>query len=127
MDGYFSRADNSVNVAFAKLNAQELIEISTGTGGLTPSLTNYYFVVDPGTHQAVPKYLFNGDRGPTNQISSAMLLSSTRPASEPLKVIQGQSLARSFLVYIDEPNGKVDDNGRTLARKVLRWNGKVFR
>jgi len=127
LDGYFSRADNSVNIAFAKLNAQELIEISTGSGGLTPSLTNYYFVIDPATHQAVPKNLFNEDRKPTNQISSAMLLSNSRPSAEPLKLIQGQSLARSFIVYVDDANGTIDDNGRTLSRKVLRWNGKVYR
>jgi len=125
LDGYFSRADNSVNIAFAKLNTQEIVEISTGTGGLTPSLTNYYFVIDPETKQAVPKNLFKGDRGPTNQISSAMLLSEMR--ATPLKVIQGQSLATSFIVYIDDANGKIDDNGRTLSRKVLRWNGKVYR
>src|ERR1041385_4136485 len=50
LDGYFSRADNSVNLRLAKLNAQEIVEISTGSGGLTPSLTNYYFVIDPKTH-----------------------------------------------------------------------------
>lgn len=127
LDGYFSRADNSVNIAFARLNAQQIIEVSTGSGGLTPSLTNYYFVIDPATHQALPKNLFNGDHGPTNEISSAMLLSDARPAAEPLKVIQGQSLARSFIIYDDDANGKIDDNGRTLSRKILRWNGKVFR
>jgi hypothetical protein len=126
LDGYFSRADNSVNIAFAKLNTQEIVEISTGTGGLTPSLTNYYFVIDPETKQAVPKNFFKGDRGPTNQISSAMLLSAPA-ASTPLKVIQGQSLATSFIVYVDDVEGKIDDNGRTLSRKVLRWNGKVYR
>jgi hypothetical protein len=127
LDGYFSRADNSVNLAFAKLNTQEIIEVSTGSGGLTPSLTNYYFVIDPATKQAVPKNLFKGDHGPTNQISSAMLLSDSRPASEPLKVIQGQSLARSFIIFVDDANGKIDDNGRTLSRKVLRWNGNIYR
>ena len=127
LDGYFSRADNSVNIAFAKLNAQEIVEVSTGSGGLTPSLTNYYFVIDPATKQAVPKNLFKGDRGPTNQISSAMLFNESRAAATPLKVIQGQSLARSFIIYVDDPNGKIDDNGRTLSRKVLRWNGSVFR
>lgn len=127
LDGYFSRADNSVNIAFAKFNTQQIVEISTGSGGLTPSLTNYYFVIDPNTHQAVPKNLFNGDHGPTNEISSAMLLSDSRPASEPLKVVQGQSLARSFIIYVDNANGKIDDNGRTLSRKVLRWNGKIYR
>ena len=34
---------------------------------------------------------------------------------------------RDFIVYIDDANGKIDDNGRTLSRKVLRWNGKVYR
>jgi hypothetical protein len=127
LDGYFSRADNSVNLQFAKSNAQEIVEISTGSGGLTPSLTNYYFVIDPNTHQAVPKNLFNGDHGPTNEISSAMLFNETRPAAEPLKIIQGQTLARSFIIYVDDANGKIDDNGRTVSRKVLRWNGHVYR
>jgi hypothetical protein len=127
LDGYFSRADNSVNLAFAKLNTQEIIEVSTGSGGLTPSLTNYYFVIDPATKQAVPMNLFKGDHGPTNQISSAMLLSDSRPASEPLKVIQGQSLVRSFIIFVDDANGKIDDNGRTLSRKLLRWNGNIYR
>ena len=127
LDGYFSRADNSVNLASAKLNAQEIVEVSTGSGGLTPSLTNYYFVIDPKTNKAVPKNFFKGDRGPTNQISSAMLFNESRAAATPLKVIQGQSLARSFIIYVDDPNGKIDDNGRTLSRKVLRWNGSVFR
>ena len=127
LDGYFSRADNSVNLALAKLNAQEIVEVSTGSGGLTPSLTNYYFVIDPKTNKAVPKNFFKGDRGPTNQISSAMLFNESRTAATPLKVIQGQSLARSFIIYVDDPNGKIDDNGRTLSRKVLRWNGSVFR
>ena len=127
LDGYFSRADNSVSLRVAKLNTQEIVEISTGSGGLIPSLTNYYFVIDPATKQVVPKNLFKGDRGPTNQISSAMLLSDARPAAEPLKLIQGQSLAGSFIIYVDDANGKIDDNGRTLSRKVLRWNGNLYR
>ena len=127
LDGYFSRADNSVNLRVAKFNAQEIVEISTGSGGLTPTLTNYYFVIDPKTNQAVPKNLFEGDRGPTNQISSAMLFNNVRAAATPLKVIQGQSLAPSFIIYVDDANGKIDDNGRTLSRKILRWNGNVYR
>ena len=127
LDGYFSRADNSVNIGFAKLNAQDIVEISTGSGGLTPTLTNYYFVIDPKTNQVVPKNFFKGDHGPTNQISSAMLFNDVRAAATPLKVIQGQSLARSFTIYVDDANGKIDDNGRTLTRKTLRWNGNVYR
>lgn len=126
LDGYFSRADNPVNVAFAKLNNEEIIEISTWSGGLNPSLTNYYFVIDPKTSHALPKNLFKGDHGPTNEISSAMLFNET-PASAPLKIVRGQVLAQSFNIYLDDANGKIDDNGRTLSRKILHWNGKIYR
>ena len=125
LDGYFSRADNSVSLAFAKLRGEEIIEVSTGSGGLTPSLTNYYFTIDPRTNQAVPKKLFRGDHGPTNEISSAMLFNAT-PATTPLKIIRGQSLLPSFIIYVDSDRGKIDDNGRTLSRRVLRWNGKTY-
>jgi len=56
-----------------------------------------------------------------------MLFNDVRAAATPLKVMQGQSLARSFIIYFDDANGKIDDNGRTLSRKVLRWNGNVYR
>jgi hypothetical protein len=125
LDGYFSRADNSVNVAFAKLNSEEIIEISTGTGGLNPYLTNYYFVIDPRTNLAVAKNLFRAEHGPTNQITSAMLFGAR--GAEPLKIVRGNTLAPSFFIYVDNENGKIDDNGRTLSRKVLRWNGNVYR
>jgi hypothetical protein len=126
LDGYFSRADNSVTLGFARFGGEEIIEVATGSGGLTPSLTNYYFVIDPRTKQAVPKNLFRGDHGPTNEISSAMLFNAT-PAITPLKIIRGQSLAPSFIIYVDSENGAVDDNGRKLSRKILRWNGKGYR
>ena len=126
LDGYFSRADNSVGLAFAKQGGEEIIEVSTGSGGLNPSLTNYYFTIDPRTNHAVPKNLFRGDHGPTNEISSAMLFNAT-PATTPLKIILGQSLAPSFIIYVDSEHGKIDDNGRTLSRQILRWNGKTYR
>jgi hypothetical protein len=121
LDGYFSRAENSVNIAFAKLNAEEVIEVSTGTGGLNPSVTNYYLIIDPRTNKAVPKNLFTGS---TNKISSALMLNTN---ALPLNIVRGHSLAPSFSLYVDDPNGKIDDNGRTLSRKILRWNGKMYR
>jgi hypothetical protein len=124
LDGYFSRADNSVGLAFAKLNGEEVIEVSTGSGGLNPSLTNYYFTIDPRTNQAIPKRIFKGDHGPTNEISSAMLMSAA--GAEPLKIVHGFALASSFVIYVDDERGKIDDNGRTLSRKLLRWNGKIY-
>lgn len=126
LDGFFSRADNPVNLAFAKLDGEEIIEVSSWSGGLNPSLTNYYFTIDPKTNHAVPKNLFKGEHGPTNEISSAMLFNETG-ASAPLKIVRGQTLAPSFSIYIDDANGKIDDNGRTLSRKTLRWNGKIYR
>ena len=122
LDGFFSRADNPINLAIAK----DIIEVSTWSGGLNPSLTNYYFVIDPKTNHAVPKNLFKGDHGPTNEISSAMLFNETG-GSAPLKIVRGQTLAPSFTIYVDDANGKIDDNGRTLSRKILRWNGRVYR
>ena len=126
LDGYFSRADNSVNLTLATLNGQQIIEISTGSGGLNPSLTNYYFAIESRTSHAVPKNLFRGDHGPTNEISSAMLLGAT-PASEPLKIVRANTLAKSFTIYIDDANGKIDDNGRTLTRKIMHWDGAAYR
>lgn len=115
LDGYFSRADNSVGLAFAKLKSEEIIEISTGTGGLNPSLTNYYFTIDPQTNHVVPKKLFHETGGSTNKIASALLLN----AAEPLKIVRGHTLATNFFIY--------SDNGSKHSRKVLRWNGNVYR
>jgi hypothetical protein len=36
-------------------------------------------------------------------------------------------LTPSFSIYIDDANGKIDDNGRILSRKILHWNGKIYR
>jgi hypothetical protein len=124
LNGYFSRADNSVNIAFAKFKGEEIIEISTGTGGLNPYVTNHYFVIDPRTNYAVPKNLFPG---PTNKISSALLLDSTSRASEPLQIVRGNTLSPNFVIYFDNANGRIDDHGRLLSRKTLRWNGHVYR
>jgi hypothetical protein len=118
LDGYFSRADNSVSLAFARLNNEEIIEVSTGSGGLHPTLTNYYFTIDARTNKAVPKKLFHGPDGSTNQITSAMLFNVSR-AAEPLQIVRGHTLAPNFIVYRDE--------GSKPARKVLRWNGNVYR
>jgi hypothetical protein len=125
LDGYFSRADNSVGLGFAKLKTEEIVEVSTGSGGLNPTLTNYYFVIDPQTKQALPKNLFRDEHGPTNQISSAMLLEAS--GAEPLKVVLKNALAPSFVVYVDSEKGKIEDSGRTLSRKIMRWNGNVYR
>jgi hypothetical protein len=125
LDGYFSRADNSVGLAVAKLGNEDIVEISTGSGGLNPSLTNYYFAIDPRSKHAEPKKLFISDHGPTNEISSAMLMESAGP--DPLKIVRGAVLAKTFNIYFDDEHGRIQDSGRTLSRKILRWNGKTYR
>jgi hypothetical protein len=133
LDGFFTRADNAVNIDFAKLGREEIIEVSTGSGGLHPELTNYYFTIDQKTNRAVPRNLFDGDKGPTNQITSAMLMSDPGdvglPAgAEALKIIDDHSLAKSFSIYNEVfEGGEIDDNGRKLNRIVLKWNGKMFK
>ena len=127
LDGYFSRADNSVNIALATLNNQEIIEVSTGTGGLHPILTNYYFVIDAKTNKAVPKNLFEGDHGPTNQISSAMLFSEVPADEAALNIIRGHSLAKSFSIYAEDPDGPIEDAERKFSRAILHWNGHYYK
>jgi len=133
LDGFFSRADNAVDVDFANLDREEIIEVATGTGGLHPELTNYYFTIDPKTNRAVPKNLFQGDKGPTNEITSAMLMGAPTDVglsedAEALKIIDGHTLAKSFSIYTEVfEGGQIEDNGRMLNRTVLTWNGKVFK
>jgi hypothetical protein len=131
LDGYFSRADNSVNLDFANLDAEQIIEVSTGTGGLHPELTNYYFVIDRKTNRAVAKNLFQGAKGPSNEITSALLMSEPEGVNLPadagtLNIIRNKKLAPSFSIYAEDDEGKIDDNGRKLTRTVLRWNGRSY-
>jgi len=117
LDGYFSRADNSVSLNFGKLNNELVVEVATGSGGLNPTLTNYYFAIDPITHRAVPKKLFASKHGPTNEITSAMLFGDVSGSGSPLNIIRRQAFARSFTVYTEHPK----------RRTIKRWNGKLYR
>jgi len=132
LDGFFTRADNAVDIDVASLDQEEIIEVSTGSGGLHPELTNYYFTINPKTNRAVPKKLFEGDKGPTNEISSALLMSDPESVELPadavtLKIIDEHKMAKSFSIYAEDDAGKIDDNGRKLTRTVLTWNGKVYK
>ena len=133
IDGFFSRAEDAVNVNFAKLDREEIIEVATGTGGLHPELTNYYFTIDPKTNRAVPKNLFLDEKGPTNQITSALLMSDPEDFglaadAVALRVIDNHKLTDSFSVYEEVfEGGKIDDNGRMLNRTVLKWSGKIYK
>jgi len=131
LDGYFSRADNSLGLDFANSKPEQIIEISTGTGGLNPEVTNYYFMIDPRNSKAAPEKIFKDDKGLTNRITSAMLMSEPEDLDLPadagqLKVIRQHKLAPSFSIYKADTDGKIDDNGRQLTRKVWRWNGRFY-
>lgn len=130
LDGYFSRADNSVALDFAMLNAQQLIEISTTTGGLLPYITNYYFVIDK-MGRAVPKRLFKEGKRLTNKITSAMIMGSEEalPQGEAeMEIIKGNKLASSFNTYAvgSGPGGITDASGSRLERRVYKWNGQFY-
>jgi hypothetical protein len=128
LDGYFSRIDNSIGIAFANLNGEQIVEISTGNN-MPPSVRNYYFVINPRTNHAEPKRLFKDGKTFTNEIASAMLLSVTSdlPKSvEELKVIRGNRFAPAFSVYHDDPDGKISADGGTFSRTIYRWNGQFY-
>jgi len=60
-------------IDFAELNDQQIIEISTANN-MPPEVTNYYYVIDPRTNQAVPRNIFKEGRKLTNEIRSAMII-----------------------------------------------------
>lgn len=131
LDGYFSRADNSVDLDFASLNGEQLIEINTTTGGLLPYITNYYFVIDKKTGRAIPRRLFKEGKRLTNSITSAMILGGEEklPRSEAeMEIIKGNKLAGSFNTYEvgDGPGRITDSSGSRLQRRVYKWNGKYY-
>ena len=128
LDAYFSRIENSINIAFANLNGEQIVEISTGNN-MPPSVRNYYYVINPRSNQAEPKRLFKDGKTFTNEISSAMLLNVTSDSpkiAEELKVIRGNRLAPAFMVYNDDPDGRISADGRTFRRTSYRWNGRFY-
>lgn len=131
LNGYYSRADNPVGLDFAYLNGQQIVEVSTGTGGLHPSVTNYYFVIDTKTNKAVPKKLFKGDKGLTNEISSDLLMSEPEDLELPkdageIDVIHGHKLAPAFSVYAEDSEGKIETPSGKMTRTILKWNGRFY-
>ncbi len=131
IDGYFSRADNSVGVDYGNLKGQEIIEVYTSTGGLHPDVINYYFTIDKKTNKAVPKRLFKGEKGLDNTISSAMLLSDPEDAGLPkdageLSIIRDHKFAPSFSVYSEDDSGDIEVNDRKFKRHIMKWNGRFY-
>jgi len=131
LNGYYSRIDNSVGIAFANLNGGQVVFEVTTANSMTPSLRNYLFVIDPKTNRAVPKKIFKEGRKLTNEIYSAMLMNDPVDVglpkdAEALKIFRDNRLAVSFSAYQTDERGRIDDNGRKLRRIIYRWNGRFY-
>jgi len=129
LDGYYSRADNSVGINFAQLKGQRVIEVTTGNS-MPPSLVSYFFAIDR-SGRATPKKLFRTDGRLTNEIYSAMLLAEPGDLNLPananeLNIIRNRRLARGFSAYEEHERGPIDADGRKLRRIVYRWNGRFY-
>lgn len=130
LNGYYSRVDNSVGIDFAKLNGQQIIEISTANS-MPPSMLYHYFAIDPVTGKAVPKKIFKEGTKLTNQIYSDMLLADPKDAGLPanaseLNVIVNGRLAPSFSAYDENERGRIEASGRKFHRIIYRWNGSFY-
>ena len=131
LNGYYSRVDNSVGIAFANLRGGQVVFEVTTANSMTPSLRSYFFVIDPKTNKAVPKKIFKDGEKLTNEIYSAMLMNEPTDVglpkdAEALKILRGNRLAMSFSAYEEHERGKIDDNGRKLRRIIYRWNGRFY-
>jgi hypothetical protein len=131
LNGYYSRVDNSVSIEFAKLNGQQIIEVSTGNS-MPPSLVFYYFVIDPKTNKAVPKKIFRHGKKLSNEIYSDLLMAEPRDFGLPkeaseLNIIRNGRLAPSFSAYEVNDHGKIHSTeNRNLNRTIYRWNGRFY-
>ncbi|MDQ2856778.1 MAG: hypothetical protein M3R68_10650 [Acidobacteriota bacterium] len=128
LDGYYSRLDNSVGFDFAVMNGEQIIEISTANT-MTPAITNYYYVIDPQTHKAVPKKLFKDGKTLTNEIRSAMIIGEPSELGLPrsakdTRIISRHRLLPTFSTY-EEAYGD-GNSGPKLSRAVFRWNGRFY-
>jgi hypothetical protein len=131
LNGYYSRVDNSVGVDFAKLNGEQIIEISTANS-MPPSLYYYYFAIDPKTNHAVPKKMFKEGKKLTNEIYSDMLMDYPRSFGLPkdaseLNIIRKGRLAPSFSAYEVSDHGRIHGNqNQNFNRIIYRWNGRFY-
>jgi hypothetical protein len=131
LNGYYSRVDNSVGIDFAKLNGEQIIEISTANS-MPPSLYYYYFAIDAKTNKTVPKKIFREGKRLTNEIYSDMLMDEPRnlrlpPDASELNIIRKGRLAPSFSTYEVNERGRIHGiQNRNLDRTIYRWNGRFY-
>ena len=131
LNGYYSRVDNSAGIDFARLNGQQIIEVSTANS-MPPSLVYYYFAIDPKTNKALPKKIFKDGKKLTNEIYSDMLMDDPKNLRLPkdateLNIIRQGRLAPSFSSYDVDDHGRIHGlENRNLNRTIYRWNGRFY-
>jgi hypothetical protein len=123
LNGYFSRADNSVDIDFAREGSETIIEISTSSGGLNPTVTNHYFTIEKDTNKAVPKNIFKLGKRLTNTITSDLLLGADdeQDSSSNMIIINKGRLVKKFYTF------KVNLSSANDIKKTLyKWNGEFY-
>jgi hypothetical protein len=131
LNGFYSRVDNAVGMDFAKLNGEQIIEISTANS-MPPSLYYYYFAIDPKTNKAVPKKMFKEGKKLTNEIYSDMLMDYPQSFGLPksaseLNIIRNGRLAPSFSAYEANEHGRIHGiQNQNFDRIIYRWNGRIY-
>jgi hypothetical protein len=128
VDGYYSRVDNSVDLDFANVNGQMIVEVATANS-MPPAIVNFYFVIDPKTHQAVPKKIFLYDKKLTNEIASDMVMGEPADLGLPANasntvVMRNRRLLPSVTIYSEAFDAV--GNGRRLNRTTYHWNGRYY-
>jgi hypothetical protein len=131
IDGFYSRSDNPMGLDFGLLKSERIIEINTNSGGLHPTITNYYFIIDRKSGKAVPKKLFRVGGKLTNEITSAMDLygqyqDPTTGESTEMQVIKHGKLAKSFIVLKEDFSRESGTDGPKLNKSTYRWNGSFY-
>ena len=130
LNGYYSRVDNSIGVGFAKLQGQQIIELSTANS-MPPSLVSYFFYIDPKTNKAFPKKIFKHGKKLTNEIYSDMLMDSPQNLRLPkdateLNIIRNGRLAPTFSSYQVAEHGTIHGDQQNFYRIIYRWNGRFY-
>jgi hypothetical protein len=129
LDAYFTRRDYAVDMTLAEHNGERLVMVETHTsdGFMPPTMfTTYAFYrIDPRSHRAVPKKLFQETGKLTHEFRSDNYLFGGDNEDEKLanrwhapEIIRNGRLSPRFTVYTPIK--------RRLARDTYVWKGKYY-
>jgi hypothetical protein len=131
LDGFYSRSDDPMGLDFGVLNSERIIEINTNSGGMHPTITNYYFIIDRKSGKAVPRKLFRVGGKLTNEMTSAIDMQGqyqdiASAENTEMQVIKHGKLARSFIVLKEDFSQESGTDGPNLKKTIYRWNGGFY-